>query len=111
MAGSFGYEKEKYEISQKIGEQAALPKVREAGYDALVIADGFSCRTQIEQGTGRQVLHLAEVAQRALRQQGKIPVPTTRELPKRSLKPLVATLVVAGVVVGVGAASLRRNRA
>ncbi len=62
MAGSFGYEAgERYEVSMKCGERVILPRVREAGEDTLILADGFSCRAQIAQGTARQPLHLAEV--------------------------------------------------
>ncbi len=61
MAGSFGFATSKYEISMKIGESGVLPKVRAASRDDLIIADGFSCRTQIEQATGRHALHLAQV--------------------------------------------------
>ncbi|HEV8254136.1 MAG TPA: FAD-binding and (Fe-S)-binding domain-containing protein [Vicinamibacteria bacterium] len=61
MAGSFGFEKDKYEISMRIGERVLLPAVRRAAADAVIVADGFSCREQIAQGTGRQALHLAEV--------------------------------------------------
>jgi Fe-S oxidoreductase len=66
MAGSFGFEHDKYEISQAIGELELLPAVRKAPADWLIIADGFSCREQIAQGTGRHALHLAEVLQMAL---------------------------------------------
>jgi Fe-S oxidoreductase len=66
MAGSFGFEHDKYEISQAIGELELLPAVRKAPPDWLIIADGFSCREQIAQGTGRHGLHLAEVLQMAL---------------------------------------------
>ncbi len=65
---SFGYERERYEVSMKIGEEVLLPAVRKAPKDALIIADGFSCRSQIEQGTGRKALHLAEVLQMGLRE-------------------------------------------
>jgi Fe-S oxidoreductase len=51
----------------KAGERVLLPKVREAEPDTLIVADGFSCRTQIEQGTGRRAVHLAEVIAAALR--------------------------------------------
>jgi hypothetical protein len=68
MAGSFGFEPEKYELSMKIGERKLLPAVREASGDTLVVADGFSCRTQIEQGTHRRALHLAEVLRMARRE-------------------------------------------
>lgn len=67
MAGGFGFEKEKYEISLAIGELELLPAIRAASADELIIADGFSCREQIAQCTGRQTLHLAELIQRALR--------------------------------------------
>ena len=66
MAGSFGFEHDKYEISQAIGELDLLPAVRKAPADWLIIADGFSCREQIAQGTHRHALHLAEVLQMAL---------------------------------------------
>jgi FAD/FMN-containing dehydrogenase/Fe-S oxidoreductase len=66
MAGSFGFEPEKYDISIAIGELELLPAVRKAPADWLIIADGFSCREQIAQSTPRRALHLAEVLQMAL---------------------------------------------
>ncbi|HKW81376.1 MAG TPA: FAD-linked oxidase C-terminal domain-containing protein [Casimicrobiaceae bacterium] len=66
MAGSFGFEKDKYEISKQIGELVLLPAVRAAATDSLIVADGFSCREQIAQCTGRRALHLAEVLHMAL---------------------------------------------
>jgi Fe-S oxidoreductase len=70
LAGSFGYEAgEHYEVSVKAGEQALWPAVRQAGAQTLVVTDGFSCRSQVEHGTGRQALHLAQVLQMAVRQQ------------------------------------------
>ena len=66
MAGSFGFEADKYDISIAIGELELLPAVRQAPPDWLIIADGFSCREQIAQGTPRHALHLAEVLQMAL---------------------------------------------
>ena len=66
MAGSFGFEADKYEMSMVIGELELLPAVRQAPPDWLIIADGFSCREQIAQGTPRHALHLAEVLQMAL---------------------------------------------
>ena len=67
MAGAFGFEKDKYETSIAIGELELLPAVRNAPADCLIIADGFSCREQIQQCTGRNALHLAEVIQMALK--------------------------------------------
>jgi Fe-S oxidoreductase len=61
MAGAFGFEKKHYDLSMKVGERVLLPMVREAAADTLIIADGFSCREQIEQTTGRTTLHFAEV--------------------------------------------------
>jgi Fe-S oxidoreductase len=61
MAGAFGFEKKHYDLSMKVGERVILPLVREAAADTLIIADGFSCREQIEQSTGRATLHFAEV--------------------------------------------------
>ncbi|MFL5819814.1 MAG: FAD-binding and (Fe-S)-binding domain-containing protein [Solirubrobacteraceae bacterium] len=68
MAGSFGYEAGHYDLSVKIGERRLLPAVRAVSQDTLVIADGFSCKSQIEQLTDRRALHLAEVIKMALDQ-------------------------------------------
>lgn len=70
MAGAFGFEKEHYDISIKCGERVLLPAVREAEPDRLVITDGFSCNEQIMQTTNRQALHLAQVIEMALEQDG-----------------------------------------
>jgi Fe-S oxidoreductase len=67
MAGPFGFEKEKYEVSQAVGERVLLPAVRSTPENALIVSDGFSCREQIHQATGRKALHLAEALQLALR--------------------------------------------
>ena len=69
MAGPFGFEQKKYAVSQAIGERVLLPAVRQADPDTLIVSDGFSCREQILQATGRKAVHLAEVLQRALHQQ------------------------------------------
>jgi FAD/FMN-containing dehydrogenase/Fe-S oxidoreductase len=67
MAGPFGFEAAKYEVSQACGERVLLPAVRTAPADELVIADGFSCREQIRQSTDRYPLHLADVLKMALK--------------------------------------------
>jgi FAD/FMN-containing dehydrogenase/Fe-S oxidoreductase len=68
LAGSFGYEAgERYEVSIKAGERTLLPRVREASPHTLLLTDGFSCRSQIEHGSDRSALHLAQVIQMALR--------------------------------------------
>ena len=66
MAGSFGYEAEHYELSMKMAELDLLPAVRAAPDDALVIADGTSCRSQIAHGSGREAVHAAVVLAGAL---------------------------------------------
>jgi hypothetical protein len=66
MAGAFGFEKEKYDVSIKCGERILLPAVRSAPKDALIIADGYSYREQIAQTTDRKALHLAQVIQMAM---------------------------------------------
>jgi FAD/FMN-containing dehydrogenase/Fe-S oxidoreductase len=65
MAGSFGFEPSKYELSMKVGELGVLPKVRDAAKDSLILADGFSCKTQIAQATDRRALHIAQVLRMA----------------------------------------------
>ena len=66
MAGSFGFERAKFALSMQAAERVMLPKVRAADRDCLVLADGFSCREQIEQGSGRKTRHLAELVAEAL---------------------------------------------
>jgi FAD/FMN-containing dehydrogenase/Fe-S oxidoreductase len=66
MAGAFGFERDHYDISQQIGEHELLPEVRATGADTMIVTSGFSCREQIQQGTGRRPLHFAEVLQKAL---------------------------------------------
>jgi FAD/FMN-containing dehydrogenase/Fe-S oxidoreductase len=65
MAGAFGFEKRHYDLSMKLGERVILPLVREAGDETLIVANGFSCREQLEQGAGRRTHHLADVLQLA----------------------------------------------
>jgi FAD/FMN-containing dehydrogenase/Fe-S oxidoreductase len=72
MAGYFGYEKgEHYDVSIKAGERVLLPAVRAAEKTTLVVADGFSCREQIDQQTDRKGMHLAQIIQLALHEKGE----------------------------------------
>jgi Fe-S oxidoreductase len=66
MAGGFGYEAEHYEISMRMAERSLLPAVRRAPADALIVADGTSCRHQIADGAGRDAVHVARVLEAAL---------------------------------------------
>jgi FAD/FMN-containing dehydrogenase/Fe-S oxidoreductase len=67
MAGSFGYEKEHFELSNKIGELVLFPAVREAGENVIVAAPGTSCRHHIKDGTGKIALHPVEILYNALK--------------------------------------------
>ncbi len=67
MAGSFGYEKEHYDLSMKVGELALFPEVRKAGENVIIAAPGTSCRHQIKDGTGKTAYHPVEVLLKALR--------------------------------------------
>jgi len=66
MAGSFGYEAEHYEVSMQMGELSLFPAIKEANNDSLIVADGTSCRSQIQHGTSKEALHVARVLQMAL---------------------------------------------
>ena len=68
MAGPFGFEAKKFDVSMAVGERVLLPAVRNAPSDTLIVSDGFSCREQIEQATGRKPIHLAEAIHAALSQ-------------------------------------------
>ncbi len=61
----------------RVGERVLLPAVREAAHDTIIVADGFSCREQIAQSTGREALHVAQVLHMAMRESA------TGELPER----------------------------
>lgn len=66
MAGSFGYEKEHYDLSMKIGELVLFPSVRSQSDDVIIAAPGTSCRHQVKDGTGKQALHTVEILYNAL---------------------------------------------
>jgi len=61
MAGAFGYGADTIDVSLKMGELSLLPAVRNAPADAIIVADGTSCRHQIADGTEREALHVARV--------------------------------------------------
>jgi FAD/FMN-containing dehydrogenase/Fe-S oxidoreductase len=113
MAGSFGFEEEKYQVSQAVGELELLPAVRQAAPDTLIIANGFSCREQIAQGTDRRALHLAEVLQMALHQGSEKPTASAEAYPetpsvtlleagiRRSMQGAAGALALTGLAVAV----------
>ncbi|MCX7521553.1 FAD-binding protein [Microbacterium sp. STN6] len=104
LAGNFGFEKGHYEVSNACGERALYPTLRAADERDVVLADGFSCRTQIEQGDagGRGGMHLAELIAAALHEgEG-----TDGALPERSYAPRTRTSRGARVAAVASAASL-----
>ncbi len=66
MAGSFGYQADTIDVSYAMGELSLLPAIRKAPDDAIIVADGTSCRNQIHDGTGREAIHVARVLAMAL---------------------------------------------
>ncbi len=66
MAGAFGYHADTIDVSRAMGELSLLPAVREADADAIIVADGTSCRHQIKDGTGREAVHVARILAAAL---------------------------------------------
>jgi Fe-S oxidoreductase len=93
LAGSWGYERDHYELSMACAERVLLPAVRGANPTTIVVADGFSCRTQIEHGAARKPLHLAQVLR--LAQTGTVPGPPQRHRGRgRFLAPVL--MAVAG---------------
>jgi Fe-S oxidoreductase len=67
MAGAFGFEKEHYELSQKVGELVLLPEIRKSSSETIIAAAGTSCRHQIKDGTKRRAMHPAEILFNALK--------------------------------------------
>jgi len=78
MAGAFGHQAETLNASRAMAELALLPAVRAAGDDDLIVADGTSCRKQIDDGTGRHALHVAVVLEAALGRGGQAPTEVAR---------------------------------
>ncbi len=69
MAGAFGFHADTIAVSRAMGELSLLPAVRQAPEDAIIVADGTSCRHQIHDGAGRQAVHVARVMATALPRQ------------------------------------------
>ncbi|MEU0529020.1 FAD-binding and (Fe-S)-binding domain-containing protein [Amycolatopsis tolypomycina] len=99
LAGSWGFESGKYGVSMDCGEQALLPAVREAGPDCIVVADGFSCQTQIaDSDSGRTALHTAQVLALAgeRRKKAARPRPALLRRAARTATPLLVIAAAAG---------------
>ena len=102
MAGSFGFESDKYDVSVAIGERKLLPAVRQAPLSSVIMADGFSCREQIAQETGRHALHLAEVMQMGEAKSEMYPEESWLDERKASRRKarLQAGVALAGIAIG-----------
>jgi FAD/FMN-containing dehydrogenase/Fe-S oxidoreductase len=99
MAGSFGFEKDHYSVSVSCGERVLLPAVRKAEQSTVIVADGFSCRTQISQLTHKQALHTAEILRMAIRPNSGN-ADGRRQPDVRSTRTAVAVAALAGVAAG-----------
>lgn len=114
MAGPFGFEAEKYDLSLAIGELEFLPAVRAASPETFVIADGFSCREQVAQCTGRHALHLAEVMRMALHEEPEAPYPEYLQVRRREAEVQRSmrntTLALAGLAGGLALLSSFRRK-
>ena len=101
-----------YDVSMACGERTLLPAVRDAAQDVLALADGFSCRTQIEQAcTGRTPVHLAEVLAAGLRGERVRPVrPTPPDDHRLCQAGRAASGLAAGAALAVAVAAVRRRR-
>ncbi len=114
MAGSFGFEREHYDVSMKVGERVLLPAVRSAAKDTIVLADGFSCRTQIADATPRRALHLADVLAMAQAEGVCGPAgdfPERRYVQEYGAPASLQTLgAFAGIAIGLGAAGYALSR-
>jgi len=107
MAGAFGYERDKYEVSIACGERSLLPEVRKAPVSTIIMADGFSCKEQIAQQTNRHALHLAEVMRLSLGNgENKVPIMYPEEYfvrprEKAQKRSMVRAAVISGLATAV----------
>jgi FAD/FMN-containing dehydrogenase/Fe-S oxidoreductase len=110
MAGSFGYHAgEHYEVSVAVAQHSLLPKLEETPESTLIVADGFSCRGQIEQLDGRRALHIAQVVQRALRESGRTgPEKAEPAEPPLRRRALLIGAALSLVAAGAALAAARR---
>jgi len=110
MAGGFGYEREHHGVSVACGERSLLPSVRKAPEDALVIADGFSCRQQIRQLTPRNALSMAQVLELSLQQRQSLAERESYELQGPRRRRAAWPVAIGVAAISLGAWFLRRRR-
>lgn len=108
LAGSWGFEDGKYRISMDCGEQALLPAVREAPDGALIVADGFSCQTQIADArTGKRALHTGQVLAMAREPGAGVPGRPAPPVGRRAARTVAAAAGLAAVAAAVRVAARR----
>ena len=103
MAGPFGFEKEKYDVSQTLAERVLVPAVRSSEPRDVIVTDGFSCREAVSQNSSRKALHFAEVLDLAQRGMGEAEFPEDATL--TSLKKASRRQRFAMVTIAIGAAA------
>ncbi|MNR82942.1 Anaerobic glycerol-3-phosphate dehydrogenase subunit C [compost metagenome] len=108
LAGSFGFEPDKYDVSVKAGERVLFPAVRAAETSTRLLTDGFSCREQIAHGTRRRTQHLAELIQEGLRAEGRLPSQEPAMKPRAASR--APLLVGAGLLAVVGFLAWRASQ-
>jgi FAD/FMN-containing dehydrogenase/Fe-S oxidoreductase len=117
MAGSFGFERHKHGVSMKVFAHELAGHLNDAPKDAILMADGFSCKTQIEQNTGRQTLHIAQIIKMAMKgEQQRSPANTRKnalEIPRndRHVREWITAGIAAALFLAGGLlVRLRRKR-
>jgi Fe-S oxidoreductase len=113
LAGNFGFESGHAQVSEACAERVLLPRLRDAAADTVVLADGFSCRTQIHEldSGGREAMHLAELLAAATRLPGERPEQAARRpaAPRLTAKLAAAGAITAGAVAGAALARAARH--
>jgi FAD/FMN-containing dehydrogenase/Fe-S oxidoreductase len=110
MAGAFGFEDDKYEISQAAAERVLLPAIRDSDPRTLVITNGFSCREMIEQNGLRSPLHTAEVLHMALQRAGRLPTPDRTAVTATDADGAPGSVLKLAAVAGLGYLAYRATR-
>jgi Fe-S oxidoreductase len=111
MAGAFGFERAHFDVAQRCGERSLLPSIRDARPETLIVTDGFSCREQIRQNTGRTPLHPAELTRLALARATR-PASTERRHAandRKAMAPVTALAVAMAAGVALGRFSITRR--
>ncbi len=110
QAGSFGFEEGKYDISMRIANRSMVPKIEESSPGTLIVANGFSCQTQITDATDRKPVHLAQVIQMALDHKRATPEKQPERLPRRAAMVFKHNAVMLGGIAAFAVSLLAARR-